>query len=209
MQVSKYHNQTSAELRKQLKALDGQIGDMMAVRCQIMMVLHERGDLKPQDKVGPYFWFAFIARGELSPAIALLYGDGRIAQSICRRLAAGVPLDQQNRLAAGQTFAIADHDDKGEIISASKRADQMTLRQLELLIDDGRIRTFEQQKPLLGARAAPERRRSNVARTWRADSAKGELICGQMRIKPAELSTPLRALGFEIRRISQGRARGS
>lgn len=165
---------------------------------EILVVLHARGERLPAMREGVLRWFAPLAEGTLTPKAAITFAG---VGSIVRKLIGCTP-ELQDRLANGEKISVAVHNNAGEIVIEQRTLLQLTTRQLDLVFDEGSgLRGTLRQKRLLAQRK-PDVRRSTVAINIRADAATGEIVCGQMRFKPDQLTAALKDLGFKIERLT-------
>lgn len=112
----------------------------------------------------------------------------------------GLSLSMQKALAVGHPVSVAEHDEAGKIIFTDKRVERMTGPEvLRVFQKPGEIASPEEQAAVLKRSAGPRKHRS-VKLDIRADVAKGEIIIGQIRVKPHDLAAALGALGFTITR---------
>lgn len=189
----KYHNYSSEQLFKMLDSFEKNTVAAIEKAAAVLSELNRRRQYHPLMQSDVLRYFEEITRGEVSARAVLVLGIQPTRFEVIRKL----PKETQEQLAAGVEFTIADHNDRGEIVAKQMPYRRMTLWQLRMAFDKGALQSFEKQKKVLASRTV-EARRSSSAINIRADVSKGEIVCGQMRFAPHQLSSALKELGFKL-----------
>ena len=142
-----------------------------------------------------------ISEGLVDPKTLICFGGDDHALLSAVKL----PVDAQNEINQGQKIPVAVHNIKGEIERKEMSFIYMTHKEREQVIGRNGLRSFSSQKKLVAMRK-PRKHRSKNSLRVEADTANQEIIIGQMRVKPKELSRALRELGFEMKRIPKKKA---
>jgi hypothetical protein len=199
---SKYHNQTVPELFASLKGAVLDSAASLKEASEILVELRSRGESHPFMYEGVLRWHREIADGRLSALAVIAFGG---MQTILSRLV-GLPLKEQDAYAQGETASVAEIEPKsGNVVRAEKPILRLPADQLDLVFAaPGKVRSFEAQRKLLisrkgAAKVSPLPRREH-SMLW-ADVRSGEVVYGNIRMKPSDLAGPLSELGFKIERV--------
>ena len=186
---------SNAELRQELADQLSLTAKGLMRAAAIWSELTRRGIDMSSLRAGLAIYLPRIARGELAAeAVIAFAGQRMLLQHM-----AGMDLDEQRRLAAGEPITLAERDDEGRVLGVQRRLAEMTSREVLLALSDGRVRTLKEQTgSLIRSIAKPARRRSATGSTTTIKAVDGQLQIGRSRIEPADLAGALGRLGFKI-----------
>lgn len=201
MKPTRFHNLTTPALVQELETLTNVTAASIKSAATILQELKTRGETHPLMREGAFRFYQEIAANKLSAKAVLAFAG---VNSILRNLI-GLPMEKQDAFAKGAKLTIATHDTTGKIKSVEKPLIQLSVRQLDLAFDGaGGVRAFNEQAQIISARTAnrPSSRRSILPVAIRADQKTGELVCGQLRFTPHQLTAAMQKLGFKIVRVA-------
>ena len=139
-----------------------------------------------------------IARRELAAeAVVTFAGRRALLQSL-----SGMSLDEQRRYAAGETVNVVECDDNGALVTSQRQLNELSQREIVLVIANGRVRTpAEQRQSIAHMNQRPSTRRRRFGSITSIKAQNGLLHVGRSRLEPLDLAPALRALGYDLVRI--------
>lgn len=169
--------------------------------CKILVELEKRGENVGPLSRGLFRYYRQIANGSLAPAAVLAFAGNTF---VLPRLMA-LPVAEQRKYADGAPVPVVEHNQEGKLVTVEKPLRHLVMREAELVFTDSGIRPVDAQKRLV-AKRVKQTHRSAVPLAIRADMATEEIVIGQLRVKVAELYTPLKKLGFDLVRARKAAA---
>lgn len=156
--------------------------------------LENRGEDLADLRAGLGRYLPMIAAGQLDAEVVVRFA-GR--QSLLRNVAT-LPIKDQRRLALGGEVRILTIDDDGQTVETDVPATALTVQQIRMAFDHGRIRGVDEQRNMLGsARLAARQRSPKLGRQFRVkvDKTAGVVHVGRMTIALSEVIDSLVAAG--------------
>lgn len=147
-----------------------------------------------------------VADGTLDASVLLAFCN----HSALLNAIGGVPLDQQKKLAKGDTLAVVEFDRlTGDLTVRQKTLRQLTGPQARQVFAEGSILPVEEQKRRFKSvmRAAGQhvsKQSTSAAHGIRvtADVPSGKIVVGAVKLNPSAFVGAFKALGFKIERIT-------
>lgn len=191
----KYSNKTTAELKATITERMGNLSENALDICLMLSELAMRQEYIPLMRTSFFRHFEKIAAGKLDVLAAMEFAglDSHLSA------VANLPIKDQNRLAAGGTVKVAVNNEDGKMRIENIRLKQCTREQVNMALTENGYRAPAAQKKIL-AKRNPVVRRSPSVLNIRADLDTEEIVIGQVRIPVAELTAPLKELGFKLTR---------
>lgn len=193
-----YHNHSTDQLFKMLDSFEKNTVAAIEKAAAVLVELENRRTYHPLMQSDVLRYYKEIDNGTISARAVLVLGIQPQRFNVIRSL----PKHVQEELAHGKEFAMAEHNDAGEIVQKMTSYRRMSLWQLKMVFANGEVQPFAKQKIELAARTV-QVRRSESAINIRADVEKGEIVCGQMRFTPHQLSSALTELGYSIQKVRE------
>lgn len=165
--------------------------------AEILYELHTRGESHPFMREGIFKFYKEIARLELSPKAVMVFAG---IPSILNQIK-GLPLEQQDAIAMGETVSVVEIDAKGGLTVVEKPVLRLNQKQLERVIQNGCIVPVSEQEKKARAEAAKVPIKTNAVSRIKVDKKSKLLIFGAMKFSPEDLRDSLRELGFKLTRI--------
>ena len=140
-------------------------------------------------------YLPLIARGQLAAeSVVTFAGQRLLLQSLV-----GMPIAEQRSYAAGEPIMVAERDENGVIVEVSRRLNELSGREVSLVLLGGRVRSLTEQKSsLVQLMARPSRKRQATGSVARIVAQDGMVHIGRVRLEPLDLAPALRALGYEL-----------
>lgn len=190
---------SSDDLRARLADALTATADGLYRAAAIWIELRRRGEA-PDLRSGLAEWLPRIARRELAAETVIAFAGQRM---LLGRIT-GMPLDEQRRLAAGETVTVAEVNEAGEIVGRQKPLRQLSSREVLLAIDSGEVRPLTAQVRSLShsitSARRPRAQSGQSTAVIRADRQAGLLVVGRSRLAPTDLVSALHALGYRLTR---------
>ena len=185
------NNDLRAELAKQLSLT----AESLLRAAAIWTEIQRRGIDMSALRSGLGSYLPLIARGQLAAeAVVTFAGQRLLLQSL-----AGMPIVEQRSYAAGEPIMVAERDGNGAIIEVSRRLNELSGREVALVISGGRVRSVTEQKSSLVQQVArPSRKRQASGSVARIVAQDGMVHVGRVRLEPLDLAPALKALGYEL-----------
>lgn len=195
----KYHNTESSQLFELIQQRIGTLRDNMADVCHMLAELDSRGETHPAMGVGALRHFKLVANGTLSPLAAFVFNG---IPSILDKLK-GMPLDQQEGIAKGEKLDVVTIDLKGAVVVEQKPITRLAQPELNRVIVNAKIVPVKDQEKAARAAAARQPVRATTTSRIKVDKKARQLIFGNMKFAPEDLTDALRELGFRMVRIER------
>ncbi|AGR47958.1 hypothetical protein PHIM7_244 [Sinorhizobium phage phiM7] len=201
--ASKLHNFSTEQLLSKLEASIRKGVDALAEGCEIIGELEKRGEVIPLMTSGLYKWYKEINAGSLLPELVIKFAG---ADHILSRLV-GAPKKEQLEYASTGKIKVAEMDRKGEIREVEKPIARLNIEKLDLVLENGKKKTFKQQVNHLQTAAITKPSKPiTTSPSVRADTKAGVLIIGGRRVEPHTLFDAMAELGFTVTRTKKKKA---
>lgn len=191
----RYDNKTIEQLVDILKKhTDGSRASILE-SCKVLAEMSLRQHYDPLMRCGFYRHYEKIANGALGLTAAIALGG----YDVGLKAIAGLPAAEQDRLANGGTVKVAVHTENGEMRIEERRLLELTRAETNMALSEDGYRAPADQKKIL-AKRNPVVHRSPSMVNIRVDLDNEEIVIGRVRIPVAELTAPLKELGFKLTR---------
>lgn len=194
------NDEPTESLKERLSGLLARTASDLVEMASIVSELDRRGEDLSGLRIGLTGYLRRIAAGTLAPEAVVRFASApRLLDAVST-----LPLTEQQRLASGEPVELAVwHGDTVD----SRRFDPLSLTTLQQrqVFGDGRIRSVEDQIPLLThtqtlTRSRQPKRLGKV----RADKSRGVLLINRTEVSPGEILSALAELGDPTPPASDG-----
>lgn len=193
----KYHNTETSQLVDLISQRIGMLRENMADVCQMLSELDARGETHPAMGVGPLRHYKLVSTGVLSSLAAFTFGG---IPSILEKLK-GMSLDQQDKIAKGEKLEVVTIDAKGAVVIDHKPITRLAQPELDRVIVKAKIVPAKHQEKAARSAAARQPVRTTTTSRIKVDKKARQIIFGNMKFAPEDLTDALRELGFRMIRI--------
>ena len=190
-----YEKLTNEQLRVELAKQISLTSSSLMRAAEIWTELQRRGVDMSAFRSGLALYLPRIARLELAAeSVVTFAGQRKLLQHLV-----GMPLEDQRRYAAGEPVKVAERDESGRVVELTRRLTELSGREVDQVLGQGRIRSMSEQKSSLAhADGQPTRIRRRAGSSARVLARDGLLHVGRVRLEPLDLAIALKALGFDL-----------
>lgn len=186
------NNVTTAAIRAELDQIVKDTAEWMERASVLLVELRRRGEDHPLMHSNVLRAFKGIAERKLSAeAVLAVGGNANIVRALEK-----LPLDQQAGYAKDCPVPVVEVSPEGKHVTAYRKLQSLGPSVIDRVFGPDGLRSIEEQKAML---AAP----SNRIRVdgILIDTSERRIIIARKHISPADLIGPLKALGYELRRV--------
>lgn len=190
--MTDYSKMTDEELNTRIKLCATDLQTKVKELADLLTELRKRGQTHPLMFVPILKDFAAISSGKLSVNAALEFGGNSALMEQVKKM----PVARQDDLANGGTIPVVEINPQGKQVTVQRRVGQLTNRDLNRVLNNGKVASVAAQKKSL----TPAAQLKEVAGLI-VDITNRKLQIGGKSIAPMELAKPLKELGFRLVRI--------
>jgi hypothetical protein len=188
------NNTSTNDIRAELDQIVSDTAEWMERAAALLVELRRRRENHPLMQSNVLRFFKLIDNRRLSAEAVLAVGGNRNLVRALEKL----PLAEQVRVAKDQPVQVVEISPEGKEVIAQRSIGHLSQSALDRVFGPDGIRSIQEQREMLGA--PPDRERVDGIIV---DRSARKIIIGRKQFSPLELAGALKALGYEVRRVTE------
>jgi len=185
-------NTSTEDIRSELDQIVSDTAEWLHRAAVLLVELRKRREKHPLMSSNTLRHFKLIADGKLDAAAALAVGGNRNLVRALSRL----PFAEQLPYATQRTVQVVEHTADGREDLADRHITHLSQDALDRVFSEDGLRSIEEQREMIGKPPNRERVEGIIV-----DHDEKSIVVSRHHLRPRDLIKPLKALGYELRRI--------